>query len=143
MADVAVRQISIPQPSAPHDPWDRVLLDVIDGWQVRVPEPGGACARYFGQAGFGHLQLWHPSTGLSLLSPSEITNYRFEFCTLANWKFSHEDYLVIREMVHQALHVDLPRPFFVETLMEVFIESARETINDRKIIHAKSAMETI
>ena len=143
MADVAVRQMPNPQPPPPHDPWDRVLLDVIDGWQVRVPEPGTACARYFGRSGFGHMQLWHPSTGLSVLSPSDLTNHRFEICTLANWKYSHADYLVIRETVRQELHVDLPRPFFVQTLMEVFIESARDTVHDRKIIRGKLAMETI
>ena len=142
MSDVAVPEIRVQAPPPPHDPRDRVFLDVVDGWQVRVMEPGGACERYFGREGFGHLQFWYPPSGLSVLTPSELTRHQFEIYVDDNWKYSSADYRTIRDRVLRTFGFCLPRPSFVETLIEVFIESARDTTEDQIILHGKVAMET-
>ena len=113
-------------PPPPHDPQDRVVLDVIDGWEVRVFEPGGLFDRYFKERGYDHLQLWHPPSGFSLLTPSRLTRNEFEVFPFANWKYGQSDYRVLHQTVRQAMHFSLPRPFLVETLMEVFIEAGSD-----------------
>lgn len=114
------RQRRMPPP--PHDPRDRVLLDVIEGWEIRVFEPGSRMERYFSDCGFDHLQLWHASLGFSLLTPSRLTEGRFEVYPLADWKYSVSDYRVLKEIVRQTIQIELPRHQMIETLLEVFIE---------------------
>jgi hypothetical protein len=109
-------------PPPPHDPRDRVLLDVIEGWEIRVFEPGSRMERYFSDCGFDHLQLWHAPTGFSLLTPSRLTEGRFEVFPLGGWKYSASDYRILQEIVRQTVQIDLPRRLVIETLLEVFIE---------------------
>lgn len=47
-------------------------------WQVRSHVRGGDQHVYFAPRGFLHLQLWHPIARVSILTPSRLTNDRFE-----------------------------------------------------------------
>ena len=103
-----------------------MVLDVIDGWEVRVFEPLGHALRNQGSKGFDHLQLWHPSAGVSLLTPSILTGHQFEVYPLADWKYSESNYGTLWQLVREVLHLTLPRPSVVETLLEVFTEVYEE-----------------
>ena len=106
----------------PHDPRDRVVLDVIEGWEVRVFEPVGAVECSLRMKGFDHLQFWHPPAGFSMLTPSILTGQEFEVYPFAHRKYSCADYQALRQTVREALHLTLPSPFIVETLLEIFTE---------------------
>lgn len=61
-----------------HDPDRRVEVAVIPGWEVRVlpfNHPGSAS---LARRGMHHLQLWSPLWQISAVSPSALTDGRWE-----------------------------------------------------------------
>ena len=63
---------------------------------------------------------------MSLLTPSILTGHQFEIYPLADWKYSESDYSTLWQLVREVLHLTLPKPFIVETLLEVFTEVYEE-----------------
>ena len=80
-ADVLATALKAPPP---HDPKDRELVLRLAGWDVRLP--AGRFAEYFVPRGFFHLQLWDARTGISILSPSRLTDGFWEVFPVAEWK---------------------------------------------------------
>lgn len=61
-----------------HARTERVQFAAFGDWEVwRHPE-GQSAHRYFSSRGFLHLQLWHPTAHVSILTPSRLTRDRFE-----------------------------------------------------------------
>lgn len=71
-------------PPPPHDPRERDLVLTLGGWQVRLF--GDAKFRYFASRGLWHMQLWHPETEISVLTPSRLTCGFYEAFPVADWK---------------------------------------------------------
>jgi len=59
-----------------HAATDRVLVARIADWEVRQHDPRRFA--YFAGRGFVHVQLWNPATCISVITPSRLTNHRFE-----------------------------------------------------------------
>jgi len=69
----------MPKLPPPHDPDERVVVEVLDrGWDVRVFSADDKRRAYFVPRGFWHLQLWNERARLSVLTPSRLTGGRFE-----------------------------------------------------------------
>ena len=106
-----------PLPPRPHDPGQRILVDTCAPdlphptyrhWEVRQFDPAGIFHCYFGDHGMLHLQLWHPWSGVSLLTPSRLTAGRYEVFPSAGWKLADGDYGVIATAVRREHGVALP-----------------------------------
>jgi hypothetical protein len=69
---------ALPWPASPHDPSERELVERLGTWEVRVFGLADARHAYLLRRGMGHLQLWHPREGVSLLTPSLFTRSRWE-----------------------------------------------------------------
>lgn len=63
---------------AMHAPSERVVAARLGAWEVRRHGESGAHHAYFATRGLLHLQLWHPVARVSILTPSRLTNDRFE-----------------------------------------------------------------
>lgn len=74
-------------PPPPHDPRERCRVGWIDHWEVRIFSRQDVKYGYFARNGFLHLQLWHPSLRLSILTPSNLTDNHFEIFPIRKWKF--------------------------------------------------------
>lgn len=68
-------------PAPPHDPLERVVLERLDGWEVRTFALHDARCAYLLRRDMGHLQLWHPGAGVSFLTPSRLSGGRWELDT--------------------------------------------------------------
>ena len=104
-------------PPRPHDPRERILVDTCAPdlahptyrhWEVRQFDPAGIFHCYFGDHGMLHLQLWHPWSGVSLLTPSRLTAGRYEVFPSAGWKLADRDYSVVATAVRREHGVALP-----------------------------------
>lgn len=84
-------------PPPPHDPTERVLAVKLGEWEVRIFE--GKKQRYFLPRGMGHLQLWHPAAGVSVLTPSRLTGGRYEVFPVDDWKAQASNYRQVVLMV--------------------------------------------
>lgn len=80
-------------PVRPHDPKDRLAVASLAEWEVRVFDPTGSFFSFFRRHGLLHLQLWHPASGTSVLTPSRLTGGRYELrradgevCRAASWE---------------------------------------------------------
>lgn len=65
-------------PNPLHAPGQRLITGEQEGWQVRQIPINDPRLPYLACNGFFHLQLWHPEAGISLLSPSRLTNGAWE-----------------------------------------------------------------
>jgi len=65
-------------PPAPHDPRERELVAHAGAWEVRQFARTGTKHEYFAPRGFLHLQLWEPTAGVSILTPSRLTGGNYE-----------------------------------------------------------------
>lgn len=92
----------------PHDPSERVLAGESHGWQVRVLSPMGPKHSYFASRGFLHVQLWQPRLGISVLTPSRLTEDRFEAFPVRGWKCRPPDYDALRQVVAEEHGVLVP-----------------------------------
>jgi hypothetical protein len=63
---------------AMHAPSERVVAARLGAWEVRRHPDSGMHHSYFATRGLLHLQLWHPLARVSILTPSRLTNDRFE-----------------------------------------------------------------
>jgi hypothetical protein len=61
-----------------HSPHDRALLARCEAWEIRRYDEDDPRFAYLAARGQLHLQLWHPIDHVSILSPSALTNDRFE-----------------------------------------------------------------
>lgn len=77
-------------PPPPHDPRERELALVIDGWELRLF--GERKFQYFVTRGLWHVQIWHPTGRVSVLTPSRLTCGFYEAYPIANWKAQAPDY---------------------------------------------------
>ena len=107
-------------PPPPHDPRERVLVEYLGDWEIRIFSPTGTFHRYFAAKGMLHVQLWHPGARLSLLTPSPITAGRFEVYPLAGWKHARYGYHELAQEVRSGCGVELPRFDRVFGLMRMF-----------------------
>jgi hypothetical protein len=55
-----------------------------------------------------HLQLWHPTARVSVLTPSRLTLGRYEAFPIGDWKFAHSSLRSIRGLVRSMHGVELP-----------------------------------
>ncbi len=111
-------------PPPPHDPRERILVDHLGDWEIRVFSPTGDFHRYFAAKGMLHVQLWHAEARLSLLTPSPITAGRFEVYPLAGWKHARHGYRELAQEVRSGCGVVLPRFDRVLGLMRMFAPPA-------------------
>lgn len=65
-------------PPRPHDPFERVVVAVADGWEICQFADADPRLAYFTPRGFRHVQLWHPDAQVSVLTPSKLTSGAFE-----------------------------------------------------------------
>ena len=61
-----------------HAPVERIVVARLGDWELRRHSDSSPQHRYFAARGFLHLQLWQPIAQVSVLTPSRLTNDRFE-----------------------------------------------------------------
>jgi hypothetical protein len=108
-------------PPPPHDPRERDLTMLLDGWEVRLF--GGRKFEYFVARDFWHLQLWHPEARVSLLTPSRLTCGFYEAFPIAGWKAQAPDYGQIARMARREHGVALPEAARVEWIEHAFVHA--------------------
>jgi len=86
-------------PPAPHDPREREHALTVSGWEVRVF--GGRKFEYFVGHGLWHVQLWHPRAGISVLTPSLLTNGQYEAFPVDAWKWREPTYGTLVRMLRK------------------------------------------
>jgi hypothetical protein len=116
----APRRIALDRPPPPHDPTERVLLGHIDDWEVRDFAVDDPRHRYLLPRGFGHLQLWHPSAHLSILTPSRLTLDRYEAFPVAGWKRRAHDWAALAALLRAETDVQPPSPLSLRALARWF-----------------------
>jgi hypothetical protein len=84
-------------PPPPHDPCERELVHAIDEWEVRIFDESRF--QYFVERGLWHLQLWHPRSNVSVLTPSRLTANAYEVFPIAGWKQRAHDPKTVRALV--------------------------------------------
>ena len=120
------RRLTPPPP--PHDPSERILVEYLGDWEIRIFSPSGIFHRYFAAKGMLHVQLWHPEARVSLLTPSPITAGRYEIYPLAGWKHARHSYQALVEDVRAGCGLDLPREDTLLALCAVFGTSHEEAM---------------
>ena len=99
-----LEELSWPPP--PHDPRERELTLSIDGWEVRLF--GGRMFAYFVTRKLWHMQLWHPTARISILTPSRLTRGCYEAFPLACWKSQAPDYPSLVRLITGLRSTPLP-----------------------------------
>lgn len=110
-------------PPPPHDPRERALVAVLDGWEVRVFPPCDQKYQYFVSRGFLHAQLWHREAGVSVLTPSRLTGGLFELFPYAGWKAPVRTAPLLRSMVAQTHGVPLPSLRRLRSVIEWYVRA--------------------
>jgi hypothetical protein len=95
-------------PPPPHDPAERVLITRLDGWQVRDFGYDDVRLAYFATRGFSHFQLWHPAQRVSVLTPSRLTDGRYEVFPVAGWKRRAPSWSALAALLRAHHHVEPP-----------------------------------
>jgi hypothetical protein len=109
------------RPPPPHDPLERVLVTRIDGWQVRDFAHDDERLAYFAAHGFSHLQLWNPARGVSVLTPSRLTDGRFEAFPIAGWKQRADDWLALATLLRATHGLVPPGPACLRAVERWFL----------------------
>jgi hypothetical protein len=78
-ADVMTEHVDVARLPPLHAPFDRELLARVGPWEVR--RHADDRVGYFATRALLHLQLWHPTCRVSVLTPSRLTADRFEIAT--------------------------------------------------------------
>jgi hypothetical protein len=114
----------------PHDPCDRIMVEAFQvptaraafsAWEVRIFDPAGGFHHYFARKGMLHIQLWNRHFGISVLSPSAITNNRFEGYPIEDWKYSSLEYEKIERRFRRCFDVRLPDRNQFERICEKYV----------------------
>lgn len=108
-------------PPPPHDPRERIEIALVEGWEVRAFREHGVKHRYFAPRGMLHLQLWHPPSGVSLLTPSRLTAERYEAYPIAGWKFAHAELRAVRGAIRGLHGVELPSSAAIRALERWYV----------------------
>lgn len=61
-----------------HAPFDRELFAHVGAWEIRRHAAHDMRFAYLATRAMLHVQLWHPVHRISVLTPSRLTNGRFE-----------------------------------------------------------------
>ena len=77
-------------PPPPHDPEEREHILSLGEWQARVLT--GPRLEYFAARRLMHVQLWHPASRVSILTPSRLTADEYEAFPVPIWKFRTASY---------------------------------------------------
>jgi hypothetical protein len=112
-------------PPPPHDPRERELALMTDGWEVRLFT--GRKFQYFVTRGLWHLQLWHPTARVSVLTPSRLTRGLYEAFPIARWKASAPDYEKLVTLLAGLNHALLPDRGLVLTLERRLVDDVVES----------------
>lgn len=107
-------------PPPPHDPRERVCIAAWEGWEVRDFPTGDPRRDYLARHGMAHLQLWHPSAGVSVLTPSRLTADQLEVFPIDGWKRAASDSQAAAALVRGAFHLALPGPARLRALSRWF-----------------------
>jgi len=110
-----------PWPPPPHDPRDRELAMRVDGWELRVF--GERKFQYFVTRGLWHLQLWHPSASVSVLTPSRLTCGFYEVFPIEGWKARAPDHARLVELLVASHGLALPSAATVARLERAFVDA--------------------
>lgn len=115
---------------------ERVAFAALGEWEVRRHPESKAQHAYFAPRGFLHLQLWHSRARVSVLTPSRLTNDRFEI-----WRDGIR--IVVRcwgDVVAHLADVTMPGAIEVEALWTWAVArdeaSARSSTHDRERVGA-------
>lgn len=93
-------------PPAPHDPRERRTILWLGAWEVRLHDDRKF--QYFIARGLWHLQLWHPERGISVLTPSRLTNGLYEVFPVDGWKARVGGYEALAGMLRRVHRVTPP-----------------------------------
>ena len=100
-----------------HTEREKSLVYWLGEWDVRMSEPKSELHRLLVINGMFHLQLWHPESKTSILTPSPITDELFEATPLFGSEFRAASYAEIRSVVQAARQIEPPS---AQLLMDVF-----------------------
>jgi hypothetical protein len=106
----------------PHDPGERTPVAWVGLWEVRQFPDGDARLAYFRPRGFHHLQLWHPSERISILTPSRLTAGRFEVWPESSLRSSAATWREVTEHL-AGLGVESPTAVEIVALESWFLAS--------------------
>lgn len=120
-APLSARPDELPWPPPPHDPAERVAVDRVGEWEVRVSDPKGPFHTYFARRGMLHVQLWHPEAEVSVLTRSKITANRFEVFPYQSWKRPCFDLAEVRAAVRREHGLSLPSAARLEAIERWFV----------------------
>lgn len=110
-------------PPPPHDPRERVLATLIDGWEVRAFPPDDRKFQYFVTRGFLHVQLWHPRMRVSVLTPSRLTGDQYEVFPCGGWKAQVSEPAPLRGLVARTHGVAMPSVGRLATIIEWYVRA--------------------
>src|SRR5262245_44318024 len=110
-------------PPPPHDPRERVVVAVVDGWEIRAFPPDDSKVAYFVTRGFLHVQLWHPQARVSVLTPSRLTAGRFEAFPCGGWKAPVEATAHLRSLVERTHGVAMPAAARLAAIIEWYVRA--------------------
>ena len=119
---------ALPKPFGQHEPFiydlsqrhtdvNRTLVYWLGEWDVRMSDPGSDLHRLLTVNGMFHLQLWHPESKTSILTPSSLTEQHFEVTPLFDGVFQTRSYPEMCSVIQAAKKIEAPPP---QLLMEVF-----------------------
>ncbi|MFT3837897.1 MAG: hypothetical protein QM723_12975 [Myxococcaceae bacterium] len=99
------------------------MIGSIGDWELRVFE--GRFQQYFLPRGFGHLQLWFAQPGISVLTPSRLTDWQYEVFTAAEWKARFPTHALAARAIFATHGVRLPSRHDVASAEHCFVAALR------------------
>jgi len=105
MKDPATHAQSLPRL---HDPHQRVMVGYAGDWEVRDFPRHHDAGHEANRQGMAHVQLWLPSHGVSLLTPSLLTRDRWEAYPIADWKLATPYFGIMAQLLRTEHGVELP-----------------------------------
>lgn len=108
---------STPALRRPHDPEDRVTIAVLGRWELRDFAAGSTFAAFFARHQVEHRQLLDVELGVSVLTPSPLTDDQFELCDARGWRFRAGRERAMREHVRERYGVELPQGVTLRALV--------------------------
>jgi hypothetical protein len=92
----------------------------IDGWELRLF--GERKYQYFVTRGLWHVQLWHPTARVSVLTPSRLTCGFYEAYPIASWKAQAPDYERLVARIAGVHSVALPSAGTLAKVEKAFVD---------------------